>query len=187
MAQLVELTDAQVAQCRLTATQRTSAARRAGRRHIEIVIPPARADVIGVAGEIAFAQVCGLALTDWGGPDPGYDFDVPGFGTIDVKTAARPIPGGASIILDLRRRFDADFCVSAEMDGPRRVTLIGWIDRHSFFQESDLLPQRGGDARILRGPRLGRIENFIDRVLRGDPPYRHIDPCDLRPWPRSCP
>lgn len=181
-------TAAQMAQCRAWRDDREATAHRfRARPQISddtARFDTARANLVGIMGEFAFGLECDLPMIDVGVIDDGIDFAIPGFGTIDVKTSSRFMQLRGPFWIRTGKIMRADFGVNAEIENDRTVWLTGWIDRHSMYQEAETLPD---GARRLYGPRLGRIELFIDRLRRRDPPYGRVDPCDTRPWPRVCP
>lgn len=79
---------------------------------------------VGLLGEWAFGQLCGLMpdLKERAGGDRGVDFVVPLRFTVDVKTARRAI----HLIHEVGKPF-ADIFVLAEFsDQTGEATLLGW-------------------------------------------------------------
>ena len=79
---------------------------------------------VGLAGEVAFAELCGLMFDTSSQPngDGGRDFLVPMAYTFDVKTSRKPY----NLIHRVDRPF-ADICVLAKKEpGHWRGRLLGW-------------------------------------------------------------
>jgi len=79
---------------------------------------------VGIAGEWAFAQFCGLMpdLERKPGGDKGIDFVVPLFFTVDVKTARK----AGNLIHEQGKPF-ADIFILAEYDDDAKAAqLVGW-------------------------------------------------------------
>lgn len=87
---------------------------------------PLLEDKIGIEGEIAFGEKYGL-MTYWLGReskpygDGGIDFDVPGLGTIGVKTAQK-----AYFLLEKATKATADFYPLGQYENDGEVSFIGW-------------------------------------------------------------
>jgi hypothetical protein len=81
-------------------------------------------DSVGIAGEIAFGQFCGVCPDFSVGMkhgDGGVDFVVPLLYSVDVKTAAT----GLNLVHRQDKPLAADIYVLAESDG-LDATLVGW-------------------------------------------------------------
>jgi len=81
-------------------------------------------ELVGLSGEFAFAEVCGLLpdLTVRPGGDKGVDFTVPLRFTVDVKTARK-----AGNLIHEQGKPMVDIYVLAEFDDEKKkATLVGW-------------------------------------------------------------
>lgn len=79
---------------------------------------------VGVVGEWAFAEFCGLMPNTKGGRDGGKDFEVPVVFTVDVKTSKK-----ADVLLVEAGKVKADIYVLAHYtaaDEEEPAHLVGW-------------------------------------------------------------
>lgn len=108
------------------------------------------AELIGMAGEAAFALATGLwwdsACLD--GRDPGYDFRLPDGRTVDVKARSS---SRADLTVSPRYPVSADVIVLAtplngrwERGQPADAAHIrGWISRRGFYKQARLTERDG--------------------------------------------
>ena len=82
-------------------------------------------ELVGLAGEYAFAEAYGLSVdeTERPGGDSGSDFVVNGI-TIDIKTARKAY----NLIVE-EGKIKADIYVLAQYEGDTDATLLGWATR----------------------------------------------------------
>jgi len=80
-------------------------------------------EIIGLAGEQQFAVEFGLEVDTKARPggDGGIDFQLPGVGSVDVKTACRPFN-----LLHEQGKTPPDIFVLARFDRDDSATLLGW-------------------------------------------------------------
>lgn len=77
---------------------------------------------VGVVGEWAFAEFCGLMPNTRGGKDGGKDFEIPVVFTVDVKTSKR-----GDVLLVEAGKVKADIYVLAHYaEGGDGCSLVGW-------------------------------------------------------------
>lgn len=128
---------------------------------------------VGVVGEWAFAEFCGLMPNTQGGKDGGKDFEVPVVFTVDVKTSKK----GDALLVEAGK-VKADIYVLAKYDegtddsqAPAgTATLLGWTfatylkGREPYDTGRGVVNYRV-NVEELRP--MGELEKMMGRMKRG--------------------
>lgn len=120
-------------------------------------------DEIGLHGEVAFGEFCGLCpnFIDRSNGDNGIDFTIPLKFTVDVKTSQH----AGSLLVDSRKPVAADIYVLAHMvDG--KATLVGWEWGRNVANAEIVDFGHGIPSRRIARERLRPMEWLADRLWR---------------------
>lgn len=120
---------------------------------------------LGVMGEWAFAEFCGLMPNTRGGGDGGKDFELPVVFTVDVKTSRK-----GDVLLVEAGKVKADIYVLAHCNDDTAPRLVGW----AFATQLKAIPAidtgRGVINHALPASQLRpmeELERMMGRMKRG--------------------
>lgn len=124
---------------------------------------------VGVMGEWAFAEFCGLMPNTRGGADGGKDFEVPVVFTVDVKTSRK-----GDYLLVEAGKVKADIYVlvhyMGEAAGDSGSRLVGWAFATQIKALEPRDTGRGVHNHALPSEQLrpmAELEKMMGRIKRG--------------------
>lgn len=119
-------------------------------------------DDIGIRGEMAFGEFCGLCPDlSVGKSDGGVDFVVPLLYTIDVKAAK----GRRNLIYRADKPLNADIYVLADVEGGK-ATLAGWAWKSQLERAEVRDLGHGKDSRFLPREQLRPMSDLEARLWK---------------------
>lgn len=119
-------------------------------------------DDIGIRGELAFGEFCGLCPDlSVGKSDGGVDFVVPLLYTVDVKAAK----GRRNLIYRTDKPLVADIYVLADVEGGK-ATLAGWAWKSQLERAEVRDLGHGKDSRFLPREQLRPMSDLEARLWK---------------------
>ena len=119
-------------------------------------------DDIGIRGELAFGEFCGLCPDlSVGKSDGGVDFVVPLLYTVDVKAAK----GRRNLIYRADKPLNADIYVLADVEDGK-ATLAGWAWKSQLERAEVRDLGHGKDSRFLPREQLRPMSDLEARLWK---------------------
>jgi len=154
----IELTDADLAVCRMFATLRTINNRMGGvkRQIFKDYKDCLDHEEEGVMGEYAFCKKYNLFFDGtFSGKDAGYDCVLKGK-KIDIKTTS--LQDGNLIAFQSSEKSDVDIFILTVVDR-NSVEIVGWIEKENFINPENLVDHKYGKRYFLPREKLKKMKN----------------------------